>query len=482
MIDTDKRPAWWPDLDGLDEETRAALLQALTPPLRLRYCPTRPSARQYAFVAYTGKEAFYGGAAGGGKSWALLMAALQYVDVPGYHALILRRTLNELKLPGALIEIAQQWLGGSDAKWNANDRRWTFPSGATLSFGYIGQEGAETRYQSANFSFIGFDEVTAFAEDVYTYMFVRCRRGKTAPLGRSADGVGVNDVPLRVRSASNPGGEGHEWVKTRFIDDESRVAPFFPSALTDNPHMDVDAYLEMFAAMSDPVTRQRMLEGDWDVEVEGTRFMRAWFQPIDAVPAGAIRSGRHWDLAATPVSQAARNPDWTVGTLMHRYRDSTYVVADVVRGRWSSAHVEAKMRQVAQIDGRGVLVGVEQEPGSAGKNYVSHIKRNVLPGYAVHGILPTGDKFTRAGPLAAAAEPLTDARGNVIQPGRVYIVRAAWLPAWLSEIGLFSENYKGHDDQVDSASGAFELVHRGGKTTTKRTRSQLPASMAHQVA
>jgi predicted phage terminase large subunit-like protein len=466
-----KAPAWWPDLSGLDPDARAAILARLTPPLRLRYTPTRPSPRQFAFVSYTGKEAFYGGAAGGGKSWALLMAALQYADVPGYHALILRRTLEELKLPGALIEISRQWLGATDARWNGNDRRWTFPSGATLSFGYIGKLGAETRYQSANFSFIGFDEVTAFEEDIYTFMFARCRRGRGSPLGLSPDGVGVHDVPLRVRSASNPGGDGHEWVKTRFIDGDSRLAPFFPSALTDNPHLDVDAYLEMFGAMSDPVTRQRMLEGDWDVEVEGTRFNRRWFTPIDAVAGGAIRSARHWDLAATEVGPAARNPDYTVGTLVHRYPSARYVVADVVRGRWSSAKVEAIMRATAATDGRGVMVGVEQEPGSAGKAMVSHVKRNVLAGYNVQGMLPTGDKFTRAGPVASAAED-----------GRIDVLRAPWLPAWLSELGLFSERYKGHDDQVDSLSGAFELVHRAGRTTTRRTRSQLPVSMARQVA
>lgn len=482
MSVADRRPAWWPDLDALGEKERAAILRRLTPPLRLRYTPTRPSARQYAFVSYTGFEAFYGGAAGGGKSWALLMAALQYVDVPGYHALILRKTLRELQLPGALIPISKAWLAGTDAKWNGNDKQWTFPSGATLTFGYLGNDGAETRYQSAAFHFIGFDELTAFTEDVYTFMHVRCRRPLQSPEGHSPDGLGAGDVPLRVRSASNPGGDGHEWVKARFIDADSRRAPFFPSGIDDNPYLDTESYLAVFAGLSDPVTRQRMRDGDWDVTVEGTRFHRGWFNLLDAAPPGAIRSGRHWDLAATPVGPAARDPDWTVGTLIHRYRDGSYVIADVIRGRWSSANVEAQLKAAALMDGRGVLVGVEQEPGSAGKALVGWVKRTVLPGYAVHGILPTGDKFTRAGPLAAAAEPLTNAAGEVLEPGRVAVVRGAWLPDWMNEIGLFSETYKGHDDQVDSASGAFELVHRGGPSRAKRTRSQLPSSMARNVA
>lgn len=481
----EKRPAWWPDLDGLDPDARAAILKRLTPPLRLRYTPTRPSARQYAFVAYTGFEAFYGGAAGGGKSWALLMAALQYVDVPGYHALILRKTLTELKLPGALIPTSREWLNTTDARWNGNDKVWTFPSGASLTFGYLGTEGAETRYQSAAFHFIGFDELTAFGEDVYTFMHVRCRRPLESAQGTSPDGVGAGDVPLRVRSASNPGGEGHEWVKRRFITPETREAPFFPSGIDDNPYLDTEEYLKVFAGLSDPVTRQRMRDGDWDVTVEGTRFDRRWFTILDRVPPGAIRSGRYWDMAATPEGPAARNPDWSVGTLMHRYPPTAefqYVIADVRRGRWSSKNLEVQMQTAAREDGRGTLIGLEQEPGSSGKALVSHVKRTVLPGYNVHGILSTGDKFTRAGPLASAAEPHLNADGEVLEPGRVAVVSALWLPAWFDEIGLFSEDYKGHDDQVDSASGAFELVHKAGRTTTRRTRAQLPGTMARQVA
>jgi predicted phage terminase large subunit-like protein len=461
-----ERPSWWPDLDELDPEARASALRALRVPLRLRYTDPKPSPRQRAFVWYPGREAFYGGAAGGGKSWALLMAALQYVDVPGYNALILRRTLEELELPNALIDVSHQWLDHTDARWNGNKHRWTFPSGATLTFGYIGKPGAETRYQSASFHFIGFDEVTAFTEDVYTYMFVRCRRPMGRPAGVSPDGLGANDVPLRVRSASNPGGLGHEWVKTRFINDDSRLAPYFPSSIQHNPHLDEAAYLAMFEGMSDPVTRERMLRGDWDVMVEGTRFARDWFQVVDAAPLKPVRQARYWDLAATE-ARAGLDPDYTVGTLISLYADSTYCVEDVRRVRWSSAKVEALVASVAKADGRRVVVGIEQEPGASGKSLVSHFQRDVLKGYAVHGVKPSGDKFTRAGPAAAAAEQ-----------ERVRVVRASWLPAWLDELGLFTADWKGHDDQVDSFSGAFELVHRAGRTTTRRTRAQLPSTLA----
>src|SRR5438045_2684562 len=111
---------------------------------RLHNCPLRPSPRQEAFLLLTAAEAFFGGAAGGGKSIALLMGALQYSDVPGYAALLLRPTLAELQLAGGLMELAHGWLAGTRASWSSESRSWRFPGpgksgagGASLTFGYL---------------------------------------------------------------------------------------------------------------------------------------------------------------------------------------------------------------------------------------------------------------------------------------------------------------------------------------------------------
>ena len=107
---------------------------------RRSFFPHEPSAKQQAFLDLDCREAFYGGAAGGGKSEALLMAALQYVHVPGYAALILRKDTQRLQLAGGLIPRSQQWLAGSDAVWNEAKLTWKFPTSgapATLSFGYL---------------------------------------------------------------------------------------------------------------------------------------------------------------------------------------------------------------------------------------------------------------------------------------------------------------------------------------------------------
>ena len=164
--------------------------------LNRAYIPHAPTQQQAWFLALSEAEIMYGGAAGGGKTNALLMAALQYVHVPSYSAIVFRRSYTDLELPDALIPRSKDWLTGK-AKWRGDKYEWEFPSGATLTFGYISSENDKYRYQGAQFQFIGFDELTHFSETQYRYLFSRLRR------------LEESYVPLRMRGASNPGGIGH---------------------------------------------------------------------------------------------------------------------------------------------------------------------------------------------------------------------------------------------------------------------------------
>ena len=102
------------------------------------YCPEEPSTTQKVFLRTNALEALFGGSAGGGKSSALLMAALQYVEVPGYSAMLFRRTFADLALPGALMDRFLSWVKNyDDVRWNANNYTATFPSGARIGFGYL---------------------------------------------------------------------------------------------------------------------------------------------------------------------------------------------------------------------------------------------------------------------------------------------------------------------------------------------------------
>lgn len=376
-------------------------------------------------------EALFGGAAGPGKSSALLMAALQYVHIPGYSALLLRRTYRDLALPGALIPMSHEWLGGR-ASWRELDHTWTFPTGATLTFGYLEHENDKYRYQSTEFDCICWDELTQFTESQYRYLFSRLRRKAGSTL------------PLRVRAASNPGGVGHDWVKLRFIgsDDPNRV--FLPAKLSDNPHIDQVAYVQSLGHL-DPITRQQLLNGDWSARQTGGLFRREWFTVVDAAPA-ELRRVRYWDLAATD-PKPGTDPDWTAGCLLGLAANHCYYVLDVRRIRGTPAAVEALIRQCAVLDGKGVPVWIEQEPGASGVNTV-HYYVQALAGWPVRGDRHTGSKIERANPLSSQAEA-----------GNIRLVRGPWISAFLDELEAFPNGP--HDDQIDAFSGAFDQLAVG---------------------
>lgn len=247
-----------------------------------RYCPHEPFPTQARFMGLDCLEALFGGAAGGGKSDALLMAALQYVHVPGYAALLLRRTYTDLALPDAIMDRSHQWLTNTDAKWDDRDKTWHFKTAgedATLTFGYLETAQDKYRYQSAQFQFIGFDELTQHAESAYTYLFSRLRRLKTS------------SVPLRMRGATNPGGIGHRWVKARFVVQETASGEFVPSKLEDNPHIDHGSYREALAKL-DPTTRAQLEHGLWVQDTSGLVYAQ-FDRAKHLVPAPREKCDKH---------------------------------------------------------------------------------------------------------------------------------------------------------------------------------------------
>lgn len=235
----------------------------------------RPVSReQERFLASPAYEAFFGGAAGGGKSECLVVEALRQVANPYYNAVIFRRTFKMLEAAGGIIQRTHQWYPHYGGIYNISKHYWQFPSGSRIYVAHMEHEENKTDYQGAEYAFIGFDELTQFTESQYLYLFSRCR-------------VAV-DTGLRayIRSAGNPGGIGHAWVKKRFIrsgvtnkiahftriknkdglvdkshpDAKSRT--FIPAKASSNPMLSYD-YIASLRQM-DEIDRQRLEDGDWD--------------------------------------------------------------------------------------------------------------------------------------------------------------------------------------------------------------------------
>lgn len=364
---------------------------SLMMPKLSQWIPHKPTIKQCAFLLLPHREAFYGGAAGGGKSDALLMAALQYVDVPGFAAVMFRRTYADLSLPGALMDRAHEWLQGTAARWNGNEKTWTFPSGATITFGYLETEKDKFRYQGMEVQAIFFDELTQFNESQYLYLFSRLRR---------LEGV---DIPLRMRAASNPGGEGHQWVYERFVaagKPPDRI--FIPARLEDNPYLDQDEYRIGLSNLDD-TTRAQLLEGLWVTDPAGKPFKREWFNNGQnrfhtddrAIVNKSVARWISWDTALKTTDAAAYTA-CTVGELTPDYRLN---IRQVWRDKLEFPDLpDAILRMAQQHNADGKLRGIVIEDKVSGTSAYQTLMRTA-PEWVQNMLFafqPSGDKIQRA--------------------------------------------------------------------------------------
>lgn len=397
-----------------------------------KYIKQKPHPAQAAFLLLPQREILYGGAAGGGKTSAMLMAALQYADLPEYRAIIFRRTNPQLEVAGGMVERSTEWLEGTGAEFNLQSKLWTFPSGATLKLAHLQHEKDIHSHQGAEYHFVGFDELTHFTERQYRYLFSRVRRVKGSK------------IPLRFRNTANPGGVGHTWVKQRFVAQRAPGTFFIPAKAEDNPSLDLKSYDSSLRQLGE-VDYQRLRHGNWDIE-QGDIFDREWFRFCVTAPQG-LRWVRFWDLATT----AKQRADQTVGALCAYGPDGRLYIKDIVAGRWEWPKAKQKILDTMERDGRGVTVGVEGIAGfkAACQDLLADPRSRGYTVRTIHHV--TGDKVARCGPWAAAAERK-----------QVWLVEGHWNSAFFDEVIPFPAGK--FDDRVDAVSGAVQLL---GKHSTK---------------
>ncbi len=469
--------------EKLDKFT--ALLEAeYNPPESVGSLPPPQPGPQTAFLESKADITFYGGAAGGGKTAALLLdfARPELVQLPGYGGVIFRRTYAQVKNEGGLWDEATKFYPDIGGEPKESVLEYQFPPGSTVRFAHLQHEKNKLDWQGAQLARLGFDELTHFSETQIFYMLSRARttigirpqvRGTTNPdadswLVTGPDGWGsgfmswwIDDdgfaIPERsgvvrwfvriqreIHWASDPSD-----LKLQFPGVPPKSFTFIASKLSDNRIlMEADpSYLANLMALH-PTERARLLEGNWKVRDEAGKFInRGWFPILDQVPIQGGLECRFWDLAATAKETRGDDPDWTVGWKMRKVGHE-FFVSDVLRLRGNPAEVERTVLNTAAADGRGCLIGFEQEPGSAGKQQI-HEWRQKLTGYPVRSLVPHGDKLERARPFAVQSEA-----------GNIKMLRAPWNNAVLSVLHSVPDG--AHDDDLDAGSGCYQVLMGAG--------------------
>jgi|TARA_B110000879_G_scaffold153440_1_gene198539 hypothetical protein len=232
---------------------------------------------QEDFLAAGETDVLYGGAAGGGKSYAMLIDPLRFAHRSAHRALIIRRSMPELReLIDKSRELYPKAFPGS--KYKEVEKLWIFPSGAKMEFGFLERDADVYRYQGQAYSFIGFDEITHLpTEFAWNYLASRLRTTDS-------------EIETYMRCTANPGGAGANWVKKRYIDPappnesfrgaDGLTRKFIPARLQDNPYLAKDGRYEQMLNALPPTQRQQLLDGNWDV-AEGAAFTE--FTPFDHV-------------------------------------------------------------------------------------------------------------------------------------------------------------------------------------------------------
>jgi len=443
---------------------------------------------QEEFLKTSADIAIYGGSAGGGKSWAILLEAMRHRAVKGFSGLIFRKNMTQVTAPGSIWEQTGKLYPQAGGKPRLSPAPcWTFPSGAKITFGHLETENTVYNWMGAELAMLGFDELTHFSQAQFFYM-----------LSRNRSTCGVRPY---VRATCNP--DADSWVasfiswwiyqgtgkpieeragKLRWFvraqdafvwadhpselaslypDIPAKSVTFIPATLDDNPALTEQdpGYKANLMALS-TVERERLLNGNWKIRpAAGLYFKREWCPFLDAEPAG-IKWARYWDMAATPKTDS-NDPDWTIGVKLGQDSEGRYYVGDVRRLRGAPREVEDAITNTAAADGKAVRIGLPQDPGQAGKALAAYYVRK-LDGYSVTVTIESGDKITRFGPTSSQA-----------RAGNIVIIRGSWNEEFLSSLEGFPEAK--HDDDADALGGAHRMFENRTDGMIEHLRRQLEA-------
>ncbi|WP_231037675.1 phage terminase large subunit [Pectinatus frisingensis] len=441
---------------------------------------------QEQFLSSSADIVIYGGAAGGGKSFAILLEPLRHVDNKNFGAVIFRRTMPMITKEGSLWDTANKiypLLGAKPIK--SPSMHFVFPSGAKITMSHLQYEDTVYDWHGSQIPCMIFDELCQFTEKQFFYMMTRSRSA-----------VGVNVRPY-VRASCNPDPDSFVadliswWIdqdtgypikersgviryfvrmndeihwgdskdelieKYGYINDlglqecEPISFTFIPSSVYDNKLLlkENPGYIASIKAQ-DEVTQAQLLGGNWKIRPAAGLYFKAQQAPIvDVIPGKISAICRSWDLAATEETPQNKSPDKSAGTLMARLDSGKFIILDAKGACLSASAVRQMIHSTAnedRINYKCNTLTIPQDPGQAGKEQAQSYVR-FLSGFTVKTHTVSGSKIKRAEPFAAQW-----------QQGNVMLLRGDWNKIFVNELVGFPDAL--HDDFVDSAADAFNDV------------------------
>lgn len=440
----------------------------------------KPQPKQELFLSSSADIAIYGGAAGGGKTYALLMEAIRHINIPEFGAVLFRRTREQVKYEGGLWDESETIYKHTEAIQKAQALEWVFPSGAKVSFRDLQRESDLQKYKGSQIALLAFDQLEEFTEKQFFYMMSRNRstcgirpyiRATCNPkrgwlhnfISWWIDDDGYADLSksgvirwfIRVKGIFK-WGDTKEELKEIDPDSHPLSVTFIPSTVYDNKKLlEADpAYIGKLKAMSF-VDTERLLGdktrgGNWKIKAEaGTVFNSDWFKIVQSIPE-LTNVCRFWDVAGTEKQLRRNDPDYTAGVLLGISTEGMYYVLDCIAVQQEPTERDLTMKRTAIHDiaewGDKYTVGWEKQPAVAGKTLDLQLAK-IFNGFSYQSIAPKGDKVLRASPSASSAKL-----------GKYFILEGDWNSRFMEELHEFPDG--AHDDIVDANSGAHDLLAR----------------------
>jgi predicted phage terminase large subunit-like protein len=430
---------------------------------------------QEAFMSSSADIGIFGGSAGSGKSWSLLLEPLRHVKrVQGFDAVAFRRNTTDLRKPGGLWSETMKLYPHAGGVPSIGRLDWRWPGGGTVKLAHLEYDTTVLDWHGSQVALILFDELTSFSRYQFFYLMSRNRSTTgVRPYIRATCNADAGSwvaefiawwidqstgypIPERsgiVRYFARGASDEIVWFDTR--DEAVRATgmpveavksmTFVAAKLADNPAlMRADPGYLGNLMMLPSVERERLLNGNWKIRPSaGLYFNRSWCQIVD-IPPVCVKTVRGWDLASSE-QKDGNDPDWTACVKIGVMHDGRWIIlhADAFRG--SPAEVNRRILNYAQQDGYENTTSLPKDPGQAGVAQIVALT-HMLAGYIVDSSPESGDKVTRFGPFSSQAEV-----------GNIMVLRGRWNERWFTELENFPP-VNGHDDDADATSRAYNAV------------------------